>query len=122
MVPAVLAAGETRYPVGAQRHRLIRAHCDDQWHATTNAGSLCCVRHSTFRQALRSGHAVDQVLLHGKSLPRHAQDAALVIPRGSLVRGPMLFFHSAMTVFGLICKTHAVSRMPLAFMAISTIC
>ena len=33
-----------------------------------------------------------------------------------------LFFNSFMTVVGLTCNTRAVSRMPLAFMAISTIC
>ena len=33
-----------------------------------------------------------------------------------------LFFHSAMTVFGLMGNTRAVSRIPLAFMALSTIC
>src|SRR5712691_7627059 len=32
------------------------------------------------------------------------------------------FFNSLMTVVGLTCNTRAVSRMPLAFMAISTIC
>jgi hypothetical protein len=36
------------------------------------------------------------------------------------VRG--LFLPSFMTVVGLTCNTRAVSRMPLAFMAISTIC
>src|SRR6266516_7230037 len=30
------------------------------------------------------------------------------------------FFNSLMTVVGLTCNTRAVSRMPLAFMAIST--
>ena len=33
-----------------------------------------------------------------------------------------LFFNSLITVVGLTCNTRAVSRMPLAFMAISTIC
>jgi hypothetical protein len=33
-----------------------------------------------------------------------------------------LFFNAVMTVFVLMCKTRAVSRIPLAFMAISTIC
>ena len=33
-----------------------------------------------------------------------------------------LFFNSFRTVVGLTCNTRAVSRMPLAFMAISTIC
>ena len=33
-----------------------------------------------------------------------------------------LFFSSLMTVVGLTCSTCAVSRMPLAFIAISTIC
>ena len=33
-----------------------------------------------------------------------------------------LFFNSFMTVLVLTCKTRAVSRMPLAFIAISTIC
>src|SRR5882724_4456434 len=32
------------------------------------------------------------------------------------------FFNSLMTVLGLTCNTRAVSRMPLAFRAISTIC
>jgi len=32
------------------------------------------------------------------------------------------FFNSLRTVVGLTCNTRAVSRMPLAFMAISTIC
>ncbi len=32
-----------------------------------------------------------------------------------------LFFHSVMTVFVLIGKTRAVSRIPLAFIAISTL-
>src|SRR5262245_54533455 len=33
-----------------------------------------------------------------------------------------LFFNSFRTVVGLTCNTRAVSRMPLAFIAISTIC
>ena len=33
-----------------------------------------------------------------------------------------LFFNSLITVVGLTCRTRAVSRMPLAFMAIATIC
>jgi hypothetical protein len=33
-----------------------------------------------------------------------------------------LFFNSLITVLGLTCNTRAVSRMPLAFRAISTIC
>src|SRR5215475_9977955 len=33
-----------------------------------------------------------------------------------------LFFNSLITVVGLTCSTRAVSRMPLAFSAISTIC
>jgi hypothetical protein len=33
-----------------------------------------------------------------------------------------LFFNSVITVVGLTCSTRAVSRMPLAFIAISTIC
>ena len=33
-----------------------------------------------------------------------------------------LFFNALITVVGLTCNTRAVSRMPLAFMAISTIC
>src|SRR5262245_53183522 len=34
----------------------------------------------------------------------------------------LLFFNSLITVVGLTCNTRAVSRTPLAFMAISTIC
>jgi hypothetical protein len=34
----------------------------------------------------------------------------------------VLFFSSLITVVGLIFNTLAVSRMPLAFIAISTIC
>src|SRR5438132_8814896 len=33
-----------------------------------------------------------------------------------------LFFNSFRTVVGLMCNTRAVSRIPLAFMAISTTC
>ena len=33
-----------------------------------------------------------------------------------------LFFSSLITVVGLMCNTRAVSRIPLAFMAMSTIC
>ena len=36
------------------------------------------------------------------------------------VRG--LLFNALITVVGLTCNTRAVSRMPLAFMAISTLC
>src|SRR5215467_15228331 len=39
-----------------------------------------------------------------------------------LVERRFFFFNSLMTVVGLMCNTRAVSRMPLAFMAISTIC
>jgi hypothetical protein len=39
-----------------------------------------------------------------------------------LVEVRCLFFNSFRTVVGLTCKTRAVSRMPLAFIAISTIC
>lgn len=35
---------------------------------------------------------------------------------------PLYFFSSLMTVVGLMCNTRAVSRMLLAFIAISTIC
>jgi hypothetical protein len=34
----------------------------------------------------------------------------------------LFFFSSLMTVVGLTCSTRAVSRMPLAFIAMSTIC
>src|SRR5712691_3440270 len=34
----------------------------------------------------------------------------------------LFFFRSLMTVVGLTCSTRAVSRIPLAFMAMSTIC
>jgi len=40
----------------------------------------------------------------------------------SLVEVRCLFFSSVMTVLVLICKTRAVSRIPLAFIAMSTIC
>src|SRR6266566_4093774 len=39
-----------------------------------------------------------------------------------LVELRFFFFNSFRTVVGLTCNTRAVSRMPLAFMAISTIC
>ena len=39
-----------------------------------------------------------------------------------LVELRCLFLSALMTVVGLTCKTRAVSRIPLAFMAISTIC
>jgi hypothetical protein len=39
-----------------------------------------------------------------------------------LVEGRFLFFSSVMTVLVLMCKTRAVSRIPLAFIAMSTIC
>jgi hypothetical protein len=38
-----------------------------------------------------------------------------------LIEGRFLF-SSLMTLWVLMCKTHAVSRIPLAFRAISTIC
>ena len=63
--------------------RLTRAHGDDQRCATTSADSLCCARHSPWRHALRSGHAVDPVLLNGTALPRPPREAALVLARFS---------------------------------------
>src|SRR5262245_41617578 len=39
-----------------------------------------------------------------------------------LLQVKCLFFNSLITVVGLTCNTRAVSRMPLPFMAISTIC
>jgi hypothetical protein len=39
-----------------------------------------------------------------------------------LVQVRLLFLSSLITVGGLTCHTRAVSRIPLAFMAISTIC
>jgi hypothetical protein len=39
-----------------------------------------------------------------------------------LVEGRFLFFSSVMTVLVLMRKTRAVSRIPLAFIAMSTIC
>jgi hypothetical protein len=39
-----------------------------------------------------------------------------------LVEVSFLFFSSVMTVLVLTCKTRAVSRTPLAFIAMSTIC
>jgi hypothetical protein len=36
--------------------------------------------------------------------------------------GQAPFFHAFITVGGLTCSTQAVSRMPLAFIAILTIC
>jgi hypothetical protein len=56
--------------------------------------------------------------LHGDVLGIHGLEDRLV----DLVEGRCLFFHAVMTVFVLLWKTRAVSRIPLAFMAISTIC
>src|SRR5262249_59184348 len=59
-----------------------------------------------------------------------AADLDLDVLRSEVLQGHLidlldlrfLFFHSFRTVVGLTCNTRAVSRMPLACIAISTIC
>jgi hypothetical protein len=120
--PAVLAAGATRYPVGARRRRLPRGRCEDQSRATTASGSLGCAHNATFRPALRSLRNGGPAPLRGTSLLRRARDAARAARRGARAQARVPFFHAARTVFGLMCHTRTVSHMPLAFMALSTIC
>src|SRR5215217_4007958 len=101
-------------------HAAFTAH---QWRATASAGTLCYARNSTFRRALRSAPAVDLAPRSGRSPPPLARDAGPVTGADSRagVSTPF-FFSSVMTVLVLTCKTRAVSRMPLAFIAMSTIC
>src|SRR5439155_22208458 len=90
--PAVLAAGETRYPVGARRRRLIPGRCDDQWRATTTAGSLCCACNSTFRPVRRSVRDGGPAPLSDKFQPLRARDAALATRRGLNDQAQVPFF------------------------------
>ena len=57
-----------------------------------------------------------------RSRPRRGLGAGAAIPPDSRGRAPVPFFNAFRTVVGLMCNTRAVSRMPLAFRAISTIC
>jgi hypothetical protein len=50
--PAVGASGRRR-PGVVRTHTPGPCPCDDQWRATTSAGSLCYARNSTSRPALR---------------------------------------------------------------------
>ena len=63
-------------------------------------------------QFLRAAH------LHGDVLGVHRLEDRMVY----LVEVRYLFLSSVITVFVLTCNTRAVSRIPLAFIAISTIC
>ena len=90
--------------------------------ATANEDSLCFLHSSTFRPTLNpSAQAepappLDKFLLQ---LPL-ASVALILIDLPAVVEA--LFFNSLMTVLVLICKTRAVSRIPLPFSAMSTIC
>jgi hypothetical protein len=121
--PAALAAAERPHPSGVRRHTLIRSPCDDQSRATATAAPLSSPRNSTSRRVLRSTHNAGPARQHDRSRPLHALDASTAIPPDSPAGGEVpFFFNSVRTVVGLTCNTRAVSRMPLAFMAISTIC
>src|SRR5215813_7675999 len=85
------------------------------------SGFLCCVNYPQ-RSYTRPPSAVvkllgatdlDLHLLRAQGLQHHLLH---------LLDFRCLFLSSFMTVVGLTCNTRAVSRMPLAFSALSTIC
>ena len=71
-----------------------------------------CATATTHLQCIRTPYLHLDLL--GVEVPQHGVIHRLQVRR--------LFFNSLITVVGLTCNTRAVSRMPLAFMAISTIC
>src|SRR5262245_41218550 len=100
-------------------HAAFTAH---QWRARASADALSFAQNSTFRRARSSAHAVPPAHPHARFPPRPAQDVRTPAPHDSLAATPALFFSSLMTVVGLTWSTRAVSRIPLAFIAMSTIC
>src|SRR3979411_2487806 len=96
-------------------------HCGDQSHAITTAAPLSCRHNSTFHRALTSALGAGPTPQRDRSrLPRARALGASTLP-DLPARGEILLFNSLMTVLGLTCNTRAVSQIPLAFMAMSTI-
>src|SRR5688572_21079331 len=95
--------------------------CGDQWHATANADLFYAPQTTTFRRALSSAHDALQVRQHAKSPPRSAQGSRSLTGRDSPVGVQVPFLNSLITVVRLTCKTRAVSRIPLAFIAMPMI-
>ena len=99
-------------------HAAFTAH---RWHATTTVAPLSCPRNSTSHRALRAARGAGPTRQPGRSRPRPALGADAATRPDSSAGGEVPFFNSFKTVVGLTCSTRAVSRMPLAFIARSTI-
>src|SRR5882672_6569911 len=118
MAPIGLGVAERPHPCVARTRRLTRSHCSDQSHAITTVVPLSCPYSFTSHQALRSAPDPGPIRQHDRVPPPPAWGADASTPRDSPGGGQVPFFSSFMTVVGLTCNTRAVSRMPLAFMAI----
>src|SRR5262245_43484584 len=110
----VLLIAKKLPPHDCLAHRRRPYHSDDLWHATTSAADLSALQNSTshpFR-------------LHPLSPRPPAISLTVTATRShdSLLEFLVLFFHVSMTVVGLIRSPRAISRIPLPFMGISTIC
>src|SRR5215510_8499230 len=101
-------------PPGAQRRTLLSALSDDPALPTATAGASCGRQTTTSR--LIQPPPPCEPPLQGL-LPHHQAPR-----RGSLGGAQALFLRVLITVIGLTPSTRAVSRMPLPFSAMSTIC
>src|SRR5688572_24776957 len=88
--------------------------CDGQLHATATVGTLCDRQNSTFRPS-----QLHRLVVWPR---RPGQGGAERGQHDSRCGCRRLVFKVSMTVVGLIPSTRAVSRIPLPFKAISTIC
>src|SRR5262249_25653855 len=107
---------------GAPRHTPTPSHGDDRSHAITTAAPLSCQHNSPSHRVRRSARGGDQ-LLSATDLDLHLLWGPVLQCRLiDLLEVRRLFLSSCRTVVGLTCNTRAVSRMPLAFIAMSTSC
>src|SRR5712691_2336295 len=88
----------------------------------SHRGSAFFPTNSTSHQALPSARGAGPARQRDKSRSPRLWGEMLQYCVIHLVEVRFLFFSSLMTVGGLTCNTRAVSRIPLAFIAISTIC
>src|SRR5437016_3851825 len=104
------------------KDHLTPSRCGDQWRARAILDLLSLAQNSTFRRARSAVHDAPQAHPSARFPPRPARDARPPALHDSPAATPALFFNSLMTVVGLTWSTRAVSRMPLAFIAMSMIC
>src|SRR3989442_13635872 len=120
-VPARLIAPGSRL-VGFGPHTPAPSRCGDQWRARAIADALSLAQNSTFRRARSAVHDTPPAHPSARFPPRPARDARTPAPHDSLAATLALFLSSLLTGVGLTWCRRAVSRMPLAFIAMSMIC